>query len=163
VAVKAAGPVFFDTSVLLAGLIDFGASSGAPITLYDAVVAGRILKPMTAWHCCLELFSVATRLPGEYRLSPADAACLLEEEVLQRFSVHDLPPLARSPLFRSAATEGVGGGRIYDAEIGAAALAAGAQVLVTGNRRHFAPFLRHGLRVLSAEELLTELPRSSRR
>jgi hypothetical protein len=35
----------------------------------------------TAWHCCLEFFSVATRLPPEFRVSPRDAATLVEEEV----------------------------------------------------------------------------------
>jgi len=42
-----------------------------------AVAAGRVEKPATAWHCCLEFFSVATRLPPEYRVTPADAVTLL--------------------------------------------------------------------------------------
>jgi hypothetical protein len=60
--------VFFDTSVLLAGLIDLGEPSVAAIPLLDAVAKGRLREPRTAWHCCLELYSVATRLPEEYRL-----------------------------------------------------------------------------------------------
>ena len=160
-AVRAAKPsTFFDTSVLLAGLVDLGAPSVAPIALYDQVVAGRIAKPATAWHCCLELFSVATRLPEEYRLSSADARRLLEEEILARFAVHDLPVERRRDLFHGAESDGLIGGRIYDAEIGAVALSAGATTLVTGNRKHFAPLLRHGLRVLSADELLADLRRA---
>ena len=155
-------PVFFDTSVLLAGVIDFGESSLAPIALLDRLAAGKIERPTTAWHCCLELFSVATRLPGEYRLTPGDARRLLAEEILARFDVRDLPATARAELFAEAESESLVGGRIYDAEIGAVALAAGARVLVTGNRRHFAPLLRHGLRVLSAGELLAELGASKR-
>ena len=153
----ATGAIFFDTSVLLAGLIDFGESSVAAIALVDGVVRGEIPQPQTAWHCCLELFSVATRLPEEYRLTPRDAHRLLEEEVLARFAVFDLPQERRAPLFAEAITDGVAGGRIYDAEIGAVAVAAGALILVTGNRRHFVPLLRRGLRVLTAEELLAEL------
>lgn len=155
-------PIFFDTSVLLASLIDFGASSAAPIALFDRLAEGKIAHPTTAWHCCLELYSVATRLPEEYRLSPHDARRLVEEEILARFGVFDLPDERRAPLFAEAESDGVAGGRIYDAEIGAVALAAGARILVTGNRRHFAPLLRRGLRVLSAEELLAEI-RASRR
>jgi predicted nucleic acid-binding protein len=149
-----------DTSVLLAGLIDFGDSSMAPIALLDRLAAGGITRPTTAWHCCLELFSVATRLPEEYRLTPADARRLLAEEILERFEVRDLPAERRAPLFAEAESDSLVGGRIYDAEVGAVALAAGATVLVTGNRRHFAPLLRHGLRVLSASELLDDLPAS---
>lgn len=152
-------PVFFDTSVLLAGLIDFGASSVAPIALLDRVARRELGTPQTAWHCCLELYSVATRLPEEFRLTVRDAQRLIEEEVLSRFSVHDLPQDQRASLFAAAVTDGVAGGRIYDAEIGAVAVAAGARLLVTGNRRHFVPLLRRGLRVLTAEELQTELTR----
>jgi len=115
------GRVFFDTSVLLAGLIDFGDSSLAPIALLDRVAAGRVSRPTTAWHCYLELFSVATRLPEEFRLTPADARRLLDEEVLARFEVLDLPADRRGPLFAEAESEAFTGGRIYDAEIGAVA------------------------------------------
>lgn len=154
--------LFFDTSVLLAGLIDFGASSVAPIALLDRIAEGKIARPATAWHCCLELYSVATRLPEEYRLAPQDARRLLEEEILARLEVSDLPTKARASLFAEAEADGVAGGRIYDLEIGTVALATGARTLVTGNRRHFAPFLRRGLRVLTAEELIAEL-RAARR
>jgi predicted nucleic acid-binding protein len=147
-------PIFFDTSVLLAGLIDFGERSAAPIALLDRVAAGKLARPATAWHCCLEVFSVATRLPEEYRLSPADARRLLVEEILARFDVFDLPPDRRAPLFEEAELTGAAGGRIYDAEIGAVARAAGAGTIVTGNRRHFAHLAQQGIRVLTSEELL---------
>ncbi len=69
--------VFLDTSVLLAGLIDFGPQSAPAQSLMHAVAEGQLPKPGTAWHCCLEFFSVATRLPPEYRLTPVDAARLV--------------------------------------------------------------------------------------
>jgi hypothetical protein len=52
-----------------------------------------LAKPGTAWHCCLGFFSVATRLPPEFRLRSADAIRLLEEEVFGRLTIHDLPAL----------------------------------------------------------------------
>lgn len=61
--------VFFDSSVLVAGMIDFGRSSHHALLLMDAVADGRIEHPLTAWHCCLEFYSVTTRLPEEYRLA----------------------------------------------------------------------------------------------
>jgi hypothetical protein len=55
--------VFLDTSVLLAGLIDFGPQSAPAQSLLHAVAEKQVANVGTAWHCCLEFFSVATRLP----------------------------------------------------------------------------------------------------
>ena len=87
--------VFLDTSVLLAGLVDFGPQSAPAQLLLHAVAEKRVTAPATAWHCCLEFFSVATRLPPEFRLAPPDAVLLLEEEVFSRIAVYDLPPSDR--------------------------------------------------------------------
>jgi predicted nucleic acid-binding protein len=146
--------VFLDTSVLLAGLIDFGPQSAAAQTIMHGVAEKTIAAPATAWHCCLEVFSVATRLPPEYRLAPADAAQLLATEVFGRMAVHDLPPSGRLPFLGRAAQDGMAGGRIYDAHIAEVARAAGATVVVTDNRRHFIAALRHGLRVETPAEFL---------
>ena len=53
---------FLDTSVLLAGLVDFGPQS-SPSQLVLHAVAEKRVAAATAWHCCLEFYSVATRLP----------------------------------------------------------------------------------------------------
>ena len=146
--------VFLDTSVLLAGLVDFGPPSAPAQKVMHAVAEQSVKSAGTAWHCCLELFSVATRLPPEYRLAAADAVRLIEEEVLARLSVHDLPPADRLPLLRAAIQDGAAGGRIYDAHIAEVARAAGAKVVVTDNRRHFLTVLRHGMRVETPAEFL---------
>jgi predicted nucleic acid-binding protein len=154
--------VFFDTSVLLAGLIDFGPQSAPAQSLLHAVAEQRIESPATAWHCCLEFFSVATRLPPEFRVNPADAIVLLHDEVFGRMAVHDLPEPDRVPMLKAAARETIVGGRIYDAHIAEIARAAGATVVVTDNRRHFLSALRYGLRVETPSEYLatrTKKPR----
>lgn len=154
--------VFLDTSVLLAGLIDFGPQSAPAQSVLHAVAERQVPSTATAWHCCLEFFSVATRLPPEFRLMPADAVTLLEQEVFARMTVHDLPPDERLPMLKAAAEEGTSGGRIYDTHIAEAARAAGAAVVVTDNRRHFVASLRHGIRVETPAEFLNGL-RSKRR
>jgi predicted nucleic acid-binding protein len=146
--------VFLDTSVLLAGLMDFGPQSAPAQSVMHAVAEQRIDGPATAWHCCLEFFSVATRLPPEFRLSPEDAIVLLQEEVFGRMAVHDLPAADRLPLLKSAARDAIIGGRIYDAHIAEVARAAGATVVVTDNRKHFLSALRHGLRVETPAEFI---------
>jgi predicted nucleic acid-binding protein len=149
--------VFLDTSVILAGLIDFGPQSAPAQSLMHAVAEKRVADSATAWHCCLEVYSVATRLPPEYRISSADALMLLEEEVFARMAVYDLPPGHRLPMLRAAAHDAVAGGRIYDSHIADIARAAGARVIVTDNRRHFVSALRYDLRVETPSEFLTTL------
>jgi len=149
--------VFLDTSVLLAGLVDFGAQSAPAQSLLHAVAEKQIPAVGTAWHCCLEFFSVATRLPPEFRVTPADAVQLLESEVFGRMAVHDLPAGDRLPMLKTAAQDATAGGRIYDTHIAEVARAAGAGVIVTDNRRHFMAALRHGIRVETPAEFLAGL------
>jgi predicted nucleic acid-binding protein len=148
--------VFLDTSVLLAGLVDFGPQSAPAQTVLHAV-AEKKLSAVTAWHCCLEFYSVATRLPPEYRLGAKDAAQLLREEVFGRMGVFDLPAAARTVFLQAVADDAVTGGRVYDAHIADVARAAGAQAIVTDNRRHFLTVLRHGIRVETANEFSRSL------
>lgn len=152
--------VFFDTSVLLAGLIDFGPQSAPAQSLLHAVTEGRVQAPGTAWHCCLEFFSVATRLPPEFRLAPTDAVTLLEQEVFARIAVHDLPAEERIAMLRAAAHDAIAGGRIYDAHIAEVARAARASVIVTDNRRHFLSALRYDVRVETPAEFMAATRKS---
>jgi hypothetical protein len=109
--------VFLDTSVLLAGLIDFGPQSAPAQTLLHAVAERTIDRPSTAWHCCLEFYSVGTRLPPEFRLSPAEAERLLTEEVFPRMDVHGLPAEHHARMLQEAVQDRVAGGRIFDSHI----------------------------------------------
>jgi predicted nucleic acid-binding protein len=152
----AVGP-FLDTSVLLAGLVDFGPQSAPAQEALHAVAEGKTGRAATAWHCCLEFFSVATRLPPEFRLSSADAAMLVQEEVFGRMAVHDLPRESHRAFLQALGQEGTTGGRVYDAHIAEVARAAGATVIVTDNRRHFLAALRHGIRVETPSEFVGSL------
>ena len=147
---------FLDTSVLLAGIVELGDASRAPQRVMTAIANGKLPRPRTAWHCCLELYSVCTRLPHELRVSAADAARLVEEEVLSRFDVHGLPSRARLSFVRMVGVDGITGGRVYDAHIGEVARRAGTRILVTDNRRHFTSLLRHGIRVIPTAEYAAE-------
>ena len=128
--------VFLDTSVLLAGLVDFGPQSAPAQRMHARRRGENRPAQATAWHCCLEFFSVATRLPPEFRLTDRTVQ-LLQEEVFARIAVHDLPSADRVKLLKPRAQVGSEGGRIYDAHIAEVARAAGAGVVVTDNRRHF--------------------------
>jgi hypothetical protein len=81
----------------------------------------------------------------------------MENEVLARMAVHDLPAADRLPMLKAAAQDGTAGGRVYDAHIAEIARAAGAAVVITENRRHFVASLRHGIRVETPSEFLVSL------
>jgi predicted nucleic acid-binding protein len=151
--------LFLDTSVLLAGTIELDPPNRDAHGVMSAIADGRLGRPMTAFHCCLEFFSVATRLPAEYRLSVQDAERLVREELLSRFDVLDLPAGDHRALFALASSDHVAGGRIYDLHIAEVARSGGATTVLTQNRRHFASLLRYGVVVQTVEEFA---PRSRR-
>ena len=146
----ASSRVFFDTSVLLGGLIELGPSSEPAQKIMAAIAAGHVRRPHTAWHCVLEFYAVSTRLPEEVRLSPSDAWRLVDEEILRRFEVRQLPEDHRRPFLHAAADDRLFGGRIYDAHVAEIARVARVPVVVTDNVRHFAGLRRHGVEVMSA-------------
>ena len=148
---------FFDTSVLLGGLIELGPVSAPAQQVMSAVASGRIRRPHTAWHCCLEFYAVSTRLPEEVRLRPADAWRLIEEEILSRFVVGQIPDDRRQPFLRHVAEDGLIGGRIYDAHIAEIALVSRVDVVVTDNLRHFIGLRRHGVAVMNAARFVETL------
>ena len=149
--------VFLDTSVLLAGLIDFGPQSAPAQSVFHEIAERRVADTSTAWHCCLEFFSVSTRLPPEFRLTASDAFTLIDEEIFGRMAIHDLPPTDRRSALIAAARDGIVGGRIYDAHIAEVARAAHARVIVTDNRRHFLTALRYDMRVQTPAEFLVSI------
>lgn len=148
-------PVFLDTTLLLGGLIDFGPSSADAQRILDAIADRSVVHARTAWHCCLEFFAVATRLPPAYRLSPEQASSLLGD-ILSRIAVEQLPKAARLSFLETAVKERVAGGRIYDAHIAEVARLSGARIVVTDNRRHFTSLMMHGIRIVTASEFVKQ-------
>jgi hypothetical protein len=151
------GPCFVDTSILVGGVVDIGPATAPAQAIMARIASRKLDRPSTAWHCCLEFYSVLTRLPKELRVSPGVARRLLEEEILERFTVGDLPPEHRGGFLDALVSEEIVGGRVYDAHIAEVARSLGATVVVTDNRRHFTGLLRHGIRVVTGAELAVEL------
>ena len=92
-------------------------------------VAGRMVALTT--HSLAETYSVLTRLPGDARLTPLDAATLL--------SASFVDPIAPEPSVSGRLPEilaplGIAGGAAYDALVGLAATTAGL-TLITRDAR----------------------------
>lgn len=115
----------FDTSAAVALLIR-SHTAHAPVRRH---AAGRDL--VLTSHSLAETYSVLTRLPGDARVSPADAVRLLEANFGPALPV---PASEVSGLPAVLAPLGIAGGAVYDALVGLAARAAGVP-LVTRDAR----------------------------
>lgn len=91
--------------------------------------AGR--SAVLTTHSLAETYSVLTRLPGDARLSAADAARLLEATF---GPVLEMPAGESGALPRVLAPLGITGGAVYDALVGLAARAAGVPLLTRDAR-----------------------------
>ena len=139
-------------------MVDFGPQSAPAQSILHAVAEGSSNHPATAWHCCLEFYSVATRLPPEFRLTPDDAwRAAARRSLRPAYRPGPAGWRASRRSFSSSARDRIAGGRIYDAHIAEVARCAGAQVIVTDNRRHFLAALRHGIRVETPAEFLSRI------
>ena len=95
-------------------------------------------------HALAETYSVLTRLPGDLRLAPADAARLLSERFVSPFLLDE--EVARN-LPEKLSQLGIAGGAVYDALIALAALGHGAE-LATRDLRAKATYETVGVGVL---------------
>lgn len=97
-------------------------------------------------HALAETYSVLTRLPGDLRLAPADAARLLADRFVEPFLL-GADTASRLPEVLSRL--GIAGGAVYDALVALAALEHGA-ALATRDARAKATYDTVGVRVIVA-------------
>ena len=84
-----ASAVFFDTSILISAFIEMGETPSPSEAALDAITRQLVRRPLTAWHCVLEFYAVATRLPANVRLDPKLAGGIVRNQILERFEVCD--------------------------------------------------------------------------
>lgn len=95
-------------------------------------------------HAAAETYSVLTRLPGDLRVAPADAARLLRA----RFAAHlQLKPKTAARLPELLGERGIAGGAVYDALVALAAVEHDAQ-LATRDARASTTYEACGARVV---------------
>jgi len=133
-------PLALDTSVAVPLLVATHQHHGAVVSWWD----GREIA--LSGHALAETYSVLTRLPGDIRLAPVDAARLLKE----RFSA----PLVLGKPTASRIAEtlgrlGIAGGAVYDALVALAAAEHGA-TLATRDGRAKATYEIVGVRIVAA-------------
>jgi predicted nucleic acid-binding protein len=104
-------------------------------------------QPVIPAHAILECFSVLTRLPAPYRLTPETARVALERTFAETAIIAGMNPERVWSMIEMLSRLGLGGGRVYDAAISQSVVDAGATLLLTWNTKHFLPIATAGLDV----------------
>ncbi len=126
----------FDTSVLIAGLIEshpmheraFPWMKNAKARAFESVVAG---------HTLAELYAVLSTLPIKPRIAPSVAWRLIHENVETMATVISLTSAEYRAVIKRISELGLSGGIVFDALIARAAQKAGVERLLTFNSDHF--------------------------
>lgn len=92
-----------------------------------------------------------TRLPVPHRLDADVALTLLEKTFKESVQVVNLPAEEHWNLLRDLRDRGVSGGAVYDADIIECSRRAGADKILTLNRRHFERLAPKGMTVIVPE------------
>ena len=133
-------PLALDTSVAVPLLVQTHRAHTAVVRWWD----GR--KIALSGHAVAETYSVLTRLPGDLRVAPADAARLLSERFARPLL---LGPEVAGRLPDVLSRLGIAGGAVYDALVALAAAEHGAD-LATRDARAKATYETVGARVVLA-------------
>lgn len=129
-----------DTSVAVPLLVQTHRAHDAVVRWWDE------REVVLSGHAVAETYSVLTRLPGDLRLAPVDAARLLRT----RFAgpLH-LRPKTAARLPEILSEHGIAGGAVFDALVALAAMEHGAE-LATRDARATATYEAIGVRIVVA-------------
>lgn len=135
-----------DASVVLAALLTWHeAHEPAFAALERAVEQEEVVVPISALTEC---YAVLTRLPAAHRLSPQDAADLLESALREPSRLSGLRASLGWSFLSTLAREQVRGGATYDRRILEEARAASATRLLTLNGGDFRRFASEGIEIV---------------
>jgi len=129
--------VFFDTSVLVAAIVESHPMHPRAFVWLKRAKSSEI-QFVTAGHVVAELYAVLTSLPVKPRISPGTAWRLTHENVATVADIITLGVADYRATIKRLSERGVTGGAVYDGLIAAAAAKAGAERLLTLNARDFA-------------------------
>jgi predicted nucleic acid-binding protein len=126
----------FDTSVLVAALLQQHPHHAIAFPRLRAVHDGAIQGHITT-HGLAELYATLTALPLKPRLQPADVQRILEQSILNHFTLIPLSPQDYRDAMGLTVGKNLNSGAIYDALHLIGARRAQCSILYTLNLRHF--------------------------
>lgn len=127
---------FLDTNVLVAACLTEHEHHGRALPILQSI-HDKVASGCASGHALLEMYAILTRLPRSPRLSPLQAASLIEENVYEYLTVVTLNAREYSELIKALSKQGAAGGQSYDALHLACARKCGADRFYTFNVRHF--------------------------
>lgn len=128
--------VFFDTSVLVASVVQRHESHARAYAVLDRVQSEKD-EGFISGHSLAEMYSVLTKSPPPFRHSPEQALLSIEENVVKHFKIATLTGMEYAVLIRETALGGIQGGTIYDALLLKCAAKSAAEKIYTLNLKHF--------------------------
>jgi len=128
--------VLFDTSVLVAGLIESHPDHERAFSWIHRSGTGEI-DFLVAGHSLAELYAVLTRLPVSPKISPIIARRLIRESIEAAARIITLSSEEYLEVLTNMAELNLAGGIIYDALIAAAAKKSDCDMLLTLNKKDF--------------------------
>lgn len=129
--------VFRDTNLLVAACVAEHEHHAQALPLVQAIHK-RDKQGFVSAHTLLEVYAILTRLPRSPRILPAQAATLVQENIVKYFSIVALTGKEYRQLVSELARSGILGGQVYDALHLQCAQKSRADQILTFNVRHFA-------------------------
>ena len=140
--------VMFDTSVLVAGMVEPHPMHEQAFPWLKRARSGD-LEFFVASHTLAELYAVLTTLPVSPRIQPGAAWRLIREDVINPAKVTCISPSDYGAVIRRVADLGLSGGIIYDAIITKAAQKAQVDRILTLNPDDFTRVWPEGASLIS--------------
>jgi predicted nucleic acid-binding protein len=128
--------VLFDTSVLVAALIDSHANHTKAFPWLLKVKRGEV-EGVVGIHTLAELYAILTSLPVQKKVPSTEVWRLIQDSVLSSFEIIQLTKDDYQFVLESLSQNNIRGGTTYDALIAHAAYKASADKLLTLNQSHF--------------------------
>jgi predicted nucleic acid-binding protein len=127
-----------DSSVLIAGVhANHPRHAAAATWLIRNIPLHELL---VAHHSILETYAVLTRLPGDFRVTGAEAKQLLEATIKTNMQVAEFNASSIWDCIDSVVNHSAVGGNSYDVFIAGILYRSGAEAVATFNTRHFSEF-----------------------
>lgn len=128
--------VLFDTSVLVAGIVEAHPAHERALRWLARGRSGEIV-PLVSAHSAAETFAVLSTMPLSPRIGPGLARQLVRENVLSVARIVALSARDYGAVIDHLADLGLSGGAVYDALIARAAVRGKADRLLTLNPKDF--------------------------
>ena len=128
--------VYFDSSVLVAGLADWHPDHARALPWFERVVRRKV-RGATSLHGVAETWSTLTGIPLRPPMATAEVRRLVREGILARLQIAEGTRRDYEAVLESAQERDIRGGAVYDALHAAMARKCRADVLLTLDTRDF--------------------------